>query len=164
MSVQNVKTYGPQDGQTVLVADRWTGSLLRGTVIHRGPDYFAWKTLRGEIYNTPINTGVWIVVDECKDLWHQVFDIVDRTWNTSLSESDRQTHAILTLITEAAEVADCVKKGKYSPRHNGVLDKAHITEEIGDVMYGVVAVCIEFGINPEDAVNMLHEKLAKRYG
>ena len=94
----------------------------------------------------------------------EVKTIVDRTWNQFLSDEGRKHHAILTLVTEAAEVADCVKKGKYSPRHNGNLDLAHMTEEIGDVLYGVVAVCIEFGIDPEDAVRILNEKLAARYG
>lgn len=98
------------------------------------------------------------------DRLDRVREIVDKTWNQFLSDEGRKSHAILTLITEAAEVADCVKKGKYSPRHNGILDKAHMTEEIGDVLYGVMAVCLEYQIDPDAAIDILHEKLAKRYG
>lgn len=98
------------------------------------------------------------------DVLGEVLDIVNKTWNKNLSIEQRRHHALYTLITEAAEVVDCVKKGWYSPRHNGVLDKEHMTEEVGDVMYGVVAVCIEFGIDPQDAIDMLRDKLEKRYG
>ena len=98
------------------------------------------------------------------DILGDVKAIVERTWNDLISKEGRQHHAIYTLITEAAEVADVIKKGKYSPRHNYALDRAHLTEEIGDVLYGIVAVCIEFDIDPEDAVTILHEKLTRRYG
>jgi len=91
-------------------------------------------------------------------------EIVERTWRKDLSWGDRKHHAILTLITEAAEVADCVKKGWYSPRHDGVLNVAHLTEEIGDAFYGLIAVCREFNIHLEDAVAVVGEKLQSRYG
>lgn len=92
--------------------------------------------------------------------------IVRRTWNTALPHSDRKTHACLTLTTEAAEVADIWKKAAFSNRPDKVpgVNMVHLAEEIGDVLYGVLAVCEEFGIDPEYCMDTTARKLEKRYG
>lgn len=91
--------------------------------------------------------------------------VVRRTWNTSLSHEDRKTHACLTLCTEAAEVADIWKKAKFSnrPDKRHGIDMMHLAEEIGDVLYGVLAVCEEFGIDAEYCMDITARKLEKRY-
>lgn len=91
--------------------------------------------------------------------------IVRRTWNTALPHSDRKTHACLTLTTEAAEVADIWKKAAFYNRPDKLpgIDMAHLAEEIGDVLYGVLAVCEEFGVDPEYCMDTTARKLEKRY-
>jgi len=91
--------------------------------------------------------------------------VVDRTWNKGPLPDDRKTHAVLTLTTEAAEVADIWKKYKFSNRPDKPteIDLEHLHEEVGDVLYGVLAVAAEFGIDPEECMDVVAKKLAARY-
>jgi|TARA_Y100000034_G_scaffold133705_1_gene199984 uncharacterized protein YabN with tetrapyrrole methylase and pyrophosphatase domain len=91
--------------------------------------------------------------------------IVRRTWNTGLPSSERKTHAVLTLATEAAKVADIWKKAAFSNRPDKVpgIDMTHLAEEIGDVLYGVLATCEEFQIDPQYCMDVTARKLEKRY-
>ena len=91
--------------------------------------------------------------------------VVLRTWNKSLNRDDRRTHAVLTLTTEAAEVADIWKKAKFSNRPDKAqgIDMVHLAEEIGDAMYGILAVCEEFGVDLEYCLDVTARKLEKRY-
>jgi len=91
--------------------------------------------------------------------------VVLRTWNKSLNWDDRRTHAVLTLTTEAAEVADIWKKAKFSNRPDKAqgIDMVHLAEEIGDAMYGILAVCEEFQVDLEYCLDVTARKLEKRY-
>ena len=91
--------------------------------------------------------------------------VVRRTWNMNLPMSERKSHAVLTLTTEAAEVADIWKKAAFSNRPDkaGGVDMMHLAEEVGDVLYGVLATCEEFGIDPEYCMDVTARKLEKRY-
>jgi NTP pyrophosphatase (non-canonical NTP hydrolase) len=91
--------------------------------------------------------------------------IVRRTWNTALPHDERKTHAVLTLTTEAAEVADIWKKAKFSNRPDKApgIDMVHLAEEIGDAAYGLIAVCEEFGVDLEYCLDVTARKLEKRY-
>jgi NTP pyrophosphatase (non-canonical NTP hydrolase) len=90
-------------------------------------------------------------------------DVVYRTWAKHESWDDRVDHAVLTILTEAAEVADIFKKSWYSPRHEGELDIEHLKEEIGDVLYGLVALAGEFDFTIEDCMKATTDKLMARY-
>lgn len=162
MNEQKKETLPPKAGDIVAVPVHWAGKTLTGIVMSSEKDGF-WLASDDDLFFIEAGAEYELADEEGGDVFSEVEKIVERTWNTHLSEKDRQHHAIYTLLTEAAEVADCVKKGWYSPRHNGVLDKQHMAEEIGDVLYGVVAVCLEFGIDPCHSVDILREKLAKRY-
>lgn len=90
-------------------------------------------------------------------------DVVRPTWNMALTAEHRVTHAVFTIATEAAEVMDLFKKARYSPRHNGKLDRKHLAEEIGDLLYGVCALCSEMDIDPEECMAEVERKLRERY-
>ena len=91
--------------------------------------------------------------------------VVRRTWNKDLTADERKSHAVLTLTTEAAEVADIWKKAKFSNRPDkkpGIV-MMHLAEEIGDAAYGLLAVCEEFGVDLEFCMDVTSRKLEKRY-
>jgi len=91
--------------------------------------------------------------------------VVRRTWNTALPHGERKTHAVLTLTTEAAEVADIWKKAAFSNRPDKAsgINMVHLAEEIGDAVYGILAVCEEFGLDLEYCLDVTAGKLEKRY-
>ena len=69
-------------------------------------------------------------------------------------------HAALGTVTEAAEIADIMKgvliKGKE-------LDKDHLIEEVGDVMYYLGVIANETGVSFEDIMEVNANKLKARY-
>lgn len=91
--------------------------------------------------------------------------VVEHTWNQNMSGDECKTHAVLTLVTEAAEVADIWKKYKFSNRPDKPteVDLDHLQDEVGDVLYGVLAVCNEFGIEPGECMRLTTRKLMARY-
>jgi NTP pyrophosphatase (non-canonical NTP hydrolase) len=89
--------------------------------------------------------------------------VMIKTWAPLETHEDRVNHALMTIITEAAEVVDIFKKSRYSPRHDGYLDQQHLREEIGDVVYGLVALTEEFGWTLEECMQATADKLMARY-
>ena len=124
--------------------------------------------LRSRLYDYPC--------PNCGHMWGQHWSegsmrledfkgLVERTWNKELSDDDRKAHALILLQGEAAEVADIWKKAKYSNRTDlpKGIDMVHLAEEVGDVMYGVIAVCREFDLDLEWCLAVCARKLEKRY-
>jgi len=67
----------------------------------------------------------------------------------------------LGVAGEAGEVADIVKKYLY--HDSGSLDRDHIIEELGDVLWYVAVAAHTIGVTLADVAHFNAEKLAKRY-
>ena len=95
----------------------------------------------------------------------QFKEVVNKTWNKELNGHDRKTHAVLTVTTEAAEIADIWKKAAFSNRPDklGGIDMLHLAQEIGDLLYGVEVVCREFGLDQDFCRRKTADKLEVRY-
>jgi NTP pyrophosphatase (non-canonical NTP hydrolase) len=72
----------------------------------------------------------------------------------------RLLHASMGLSTEANECLDILKKHIYYGRP---LDRPHLKEEIGDVLYYAALVLDGLGISFEEAMKDNIDKLSKRY-
>lgn len=70
-------------------------------------------------------------------------------------------HAALGLATEAAEIADALKKHIY---YGKPLDKVNLAEEIGDQMWYCAIVARELGLTFEQIQETNIQKLKARYG
>jgi NTP pyrophosphatase (non-canonical NTP hydrolase) len=75
-------------------------------------------------------------------------------------EQKRLTHAGLGLCTEAAELADAVKKHIF---YGKPLDKVNLVEEIGDILWYSAIVLDACQSSLEDAMDRNIGKLRKRY-
>ena len=75
-------------------------------------------------------------------------------------EQKRLTHASLGLCTEAAELADAVKKHIF---YGKPLDKVNLVEEIGDILWYSAIVLDACQSSFEDAIDKNIAKLRKRY-
>lgn len=93
--------------------------------------------------------------------------IVKPSWRKDLPKKDRIHHAAYTVVTEASEVVDVIKKAMYSPRHKLGLEEpsviAHLKEEVGDTIYGLLVVCEELDIDIEECTYEAAMKLKYRY-
>lgn len=69
-------------------------------------------------------------------------------------------YAALSLGGESGEVVDIIKKWAGQ---DAALDKAHLTEELGDVLWSVAKICDSIGIYMSDAMWQNLDKLWKRY-
>lgn len=69
-------------------------------------------------------------------------------------------HAALGMTTETAEVVDVVKKHLF---YGIPLDKEHIKEELGDLLFYFTMVLNAMGSSFEEVMQMNYEKLSKRY-
>lgn len=76
--------------------------------------------------------------------------------------SDKNERAVyaLGLAGEAGEVVDLLKKVWG---HNKPLDKAHLCQELGDVLWYVTALADQFGMSLDDVADANIAKLTKRY-
>lgn len=83
-----------------------------------------------------------------------------RTKNNELSKRDLLIESVMGLTGEAGEVADIVKKYLYQG-HN--LDKEHIKEEVGDVMWYIVELLESVDLELEDCLQYNIDKLNSRY-
>ena len=75
-------------------------------------------------------------------------------------EQKRLTHAGLGLCTEAAELADAVKKHIF---YGKPLDKVNLIEEIGDILWYSAIVLDACQSSFDDAMDRNIGKLRKRY-
>lgn len=85
-------------------------------------------------------------------------------WTNDIDPQEQMTHALFGLATEVGEVIDPFKKSRYTPHRNVQVDKEHLTEEIGDVLYYLVRVADMNDIDMYDVCQTNIDKLEKRYG
>jgi len=72
----------------------------------------------------------------------------------------RMEHAMMGMVTEAAECMDVVKKSKIYGRE---LDRVNLVEEAGDVMWYLAVLADELGISFEDMWDKNIAKLRVRF-
>jgi NTP pyrophosphatase (non-canonical NTP hydrolase) len=72
----------------------------------------------------------------------------------------RMEHAMMGMVTEAAECMDIVKKAKIYGR---ALDRVHLAEEAGDVMWYLAILSDELGISFEEMWEKNIAKLRVRF-
>lgn len=83
-----------------------------------------------------------------------------RTWRVPDTPYGGLITGALGLSGESGEVADHIKKF-FAQGHE--LDRAHIAEEIGDVLYYVAVTAHEIGIGLDAIMEKNIDKLLKRY-
>lgn len=83
-----------------------------------------------------------------------------RTLQTELSHKDQLINYSMGLSGEAGEVLDYIKKIVF---HRHELNKLKLTEELGDVLFYLAAICTLEGITLEEVAKSNIEKLIKRY-
>jgi len=66
----------------------------------------------------------------------------------------------LGLAGEAGEVNDYIKKGIF---HQQGIDKEKLKKELGDCLWYIAALCTEFGITMEEAMQHNIDKLKARF-
>lgn len=85
---------------------------------------------------------------------------VNRTRNPALTMEQQASNWALGVTGEAGEVADIIKKHLY---HGKPLDKVHLVEEMGDVLYYIQALCNMYGVSLEYVMTKNSDKLKKRF-
>lgn len=85
---------------------------------------------------------------------------VNTTRNPELTMEQQASNWALGVTGEAGEVADIIKKHLY---HGKPLDKVHLVEEMGDVLYYIQALCNMYSVSLEYVMVKNSEKLKKRY-
>jgi NTP pyrophosphatase (non-canonical NTP hydrolase) len=85
-------------------------------------------------------------------------------WTNSHSHDDQLTHALFGLATEVGEVIDPFKKERYTPHRKVTVDREHLVEELGDVLYYLVRVADLNDIGMVEVLDRNIDKLESRYG
>ena len=85
--------------------------------------------------------------------------LAQQTSNTELA-LDKLVNGLLGLFGEGGECADIVKKYMFQEHE---LDKDHIQEELGDVMWYVAEVAAGLGVTLETIATENIAKLERRY-
>ncbi len=75
-------------------------------------------------------------------------------------KKDMLTNGVLGLAGECGECCDIVKKYKYQ-KHN--LDKEHLKDELGDVLWYLAETASALGITLEEVAQFNLDKLHARY-
>lgn len=75
-------------------------------------------------------------------------------------KKDMITNGVLGLAGEAGECCDIVKKYKYQGHE---LDKEHLKDELGDVLWYIAETASGLGITLEEVAEYNLNKLHKRY-
>jgi NTP pyrophosphatase (non-canonical NTP hydrolase) len=88
---------------------------------------------------------------------------VRKLWSNKTTELDLHDLFIMTagLGGETGEVLEILKKAE---RSHIPPDLAHLTEELGDVLYYLTMLCNFYGLNLKDVIEKNVEKIDKRYG
>lgn len=76
-------------------------------------------------------------------------------------KKDMVTNGVLGLAGEAGECCDIVKKFKFQGHE---LDKEHLKDELGDVLWYIAETASGLGISLEDVAKYNLNKLHKRFG
>lgn len=77
------------------------------------------------------------------------------------SSNIRILHACLGLVSEGAEMTECLKKSLVT---GSPLDEINIVEEAGDILWYLAIIANVFGISFKEMMDKNIRKLAKRYG
>ena len=83
-----------------------------------------------------------------------------RTINTNLTHKENVSNMVFGILGEGGEVADQLKKNFFQ---NHQLDKNHLKEEIGDLMWYIVNLATLYDFSMDDILQENYEKLQKRY-
>lgn len=75
-------------------------------------------------------------------------------------KKDMVTNGVLGLAGESGECCDIVKKYKYQGHE---LDKEHLKDELGDVLWYIAETASGLGITLEEVATYNLEKLHRRY-
>lgn len=76
---------------------------------------------------------------------------------------DNITYATLNLAGEAGEVVDIIKKDLFKPGAPP-LNKEHLIEELGDVLWAIEVISIKTGISRDQIERANIKKLRTRFG
>lgn len=79
---------------------------------------------------------------------------------SNIGNEDNILNWCLGLAGEAGEVIDIIKKHRF---HGHKLDKAKVSEELGDVMWYIAMICNELRLDLDNVMNENVNKLHKRY-
>lgn len=83
-----------------------------------------------------------------------------RTLNKDLNSTELLTNMGFGIAGEGGEVVDILKKHLF---HGHDLDKLHLIEELGDVMFYIVNLCNVLNIDMGEVLYMNYSKLLKLY-
>lgn len=83
------------------------------------------------------------------------------TLNSELPMKDKHVMLGLGLCGEAGECADIIKKTYF---HYHELDREHLLEEMGDVLWYLSNMADNFGFSLEEVARFNNKKLKERYG
>ena len=83
-----------------------------------------------------------------------------RTINHDLTTEQLISNMCMGISGESGEVIDIIKKHLYQGHE---LDKEHLTEELGDVMFYITNLATLLGIDMQDVLQNNVDKLLKRY-
>lgn len=83
-----------------------------------------------------------------------------RTINNELTHEDKIKNMVFGLNGEVGEITDILKKHFF---HSHTLDKDHLAEEIGDVMFYLVNLATLYNIDMSEVLQNNVSKLIKRY-
>ncbi|HEX7123118.1 MAG TPA: nucleoside triphosphate pyrophosphohydrolase family protein [Gemmatimonadaceae bacterium] len=86
--------------------------------------------------------------------------VARKTSNPALNEDDRLVDAAAGLAEEASEVLAHVRKHRFQQR---LLDRAALTEELGDVLWCLAAVASSQGISLSEIAAGNLAKIARRH-
>jgi len=87
-------------------------------------------------------------------------DFVDRLFQKRRANGDGLLHAAIGIAGEAGEILDAVKKRWVYGKE---LDREHLIEELGDLIYYYQMMCIVLNIDADVPVQHNIDKLQKRY-
>lgn len=83
-----------------------------------------------------------------------------RTLNNDLTWEEQVSNMIMGLAGESGEIADHIKKVFYQGHE---LNRKHLAEEIGDLMFYIVNLSTLYDLSMENILDYNIEKLKKRY-
>lgn len=83
-----------------------------------------------------------------------------RTINEELNSRNQVFNMVFGLNGEVGEVTDLLKKHYF---HGHKLDKEHLKEELGDVMFYIVNLATLYDIDMSEVLQLNVDKLLKRY-
>lgn len=83
-----------------------------------------------------------------------------RTVNKDLTREQLLSNMGLGIAGEGSEICDILKKHLYQGHE---LDRDHIAEEVGDVLFYIANLCNILNLNLEEVLDNNYKKLEKRY-